>query len=358
MRRPVRRRPTGPSGPKTRSGRAGRHAHALALAVAATFLAALSGCGGANETGGARERDEPRAYGRVVMRSDVTPRHATLGDPVVWTLTATVPRSCTPIALRLDPAPASLEIVPRGEADVRPGRDAYVWSRRYDLRAFDLGAIVLPAAVLGVQVRNSLGATAGDTLHFPPDTLAVDSLTAASGPLAADRGPVDPGLRPIDVIVAVAIGLILLGALVALIVAWRRRRARPAPAIPAEPPEVAYERALESLRQEGAALARDAFHDRLSEAIRLYVTAATGVDALDLTTRELERELKRSARARQGAAADVTRILRRSDLVKFAKRADDWDDAAALLLDAARLAGAVAVAPPTAPPATPPEGKA
>jgi hypothetical protein len=328
---------------------------AIGAVGAALFfgLGGLGGCGGANEAGSARERDEPRPYGRILVRSEVTPRHVTLGDPVVWTLTATVPRTCLPEPLRLDPAPSSLELVPRGEPNIRPGRDSYVWSRRYDLRGFDLGAIPLPAAALGLRVRTAGGAAFADTILFPPDTLAVDSLTeSARGALSPDRGPLDPGLRPVDLGVAAALALLVVGVLVALLVAWRRRRARPiaAKGIPVEPPEAAFERALESLRREGATLARGAFHDRLSEAIREYVGAATGVDALDLTTRELEREMKRSSRTRPEAAAEVVRILRRSDLVKFAKRADAWDEAKGLLDDAGRLAGAVAAAPAAEPP--------
>jgi len=312
----------------------------------------LGGCGGANEAGSARERDEPRPYGRVLVRSEVSPRRVTLGDPVVWTLTATVPRKCEPEAIRLDPAPASLELVPRGAPNVRPGRDAYVWSRRYDLRGFDLGPIALPTAVLGVRVRAGNGAVSTDEIPFPADTLVVDSLTqSASGALSPDRGPLDPGLRPVDLGIAATLALLVLGAIIVLLARWRHRRERPGPAIPVEPPEVAFERAMESLRREGATLARGAFHDQLSEAIREYVAATTGVDALDLTTRELERELKRSGRARPEAAAEVARILRRSDLVKFAKRADVWEEAKALLDDAARLAGAVAPAP-TPPPGT------
>ena len=333
-----------------------RRNHAIAAAVVlAVSLSALAGCGRSNEAGSARERDEPRAYGRVVVRSELSPRRVTLGDPVVWTLTATLPPTTVPAAIRLSPAPASLEIVPRGEPVVRPARGAVVWSRVYDLRGFDLGSLPLPEALLRVDVGRPGSAGVRDSLVFPADSLAVDSLTpAATGALAPDRGPVDPGLRAIDVAVAIGLALLVAGIVVALVLAWRRRRARPESALPGEPPEAAYARALESLRHEGASLPRGAFHDRLSDAIRRYVTAATGVDAIDLTTRELERELKKSPRARDDAAEEVVRILRRSDLVKFARRADAWEEAKTLLEDAARLSGAM-TAPETSPAPAPAE---
>jgi len=338
---------------------------AHAALVAGVAMAALAaGCGGSKEAGSARELDEARAYGRVVVRSEVSPRRVTLGDPVVWTLSATLPATCVPMGVQVAPSPSSLEIVPRGPADVRPARDAIVWRRVYDLRGFDLGSLPLPEAVLSVRVRGPNAAFYGDTLLFPADSLAVDSLTPApTGILAPDRGPVDPGARPVDVAVAVGLGLLVLGAIVALILAWRRGRERPAPTTPAEPPEVSFARALDALRREGATLPRDEFHDRLSDAIRRYVTAAAGVDAIDRTTRELEREMRRSPRIPSEAAAEVSRILLRSDLVKFARRADAWEEARALLDDAGRLSGSITIAiapttaaPPAGPPAARPDG--
>lgn len=323
------------------------------LVLGFTLLALLSplllGCGVPRETGSARERDEQRTYGRVVVRSEVTPRRVTLGDPGVWTLTATLPPTCEPLAVRLDSVPASLDLVPRGEPAIRTSRGALVWSRRYDLRGFDLGALALPGARLAIRVPLARGGASNDTLQFPFDSLAVDSLTpAATGAASPDRGPIDPGLRPVDLAVAGAIVAVVAAILVFLLLAWRRRRGHPEAVAPAEPAETRFDRALEALRHDGPALARDAFHERLSGAIRHYVGEVTEIDAIDLTTRELEREMGRSPRARPDAAAEIVRILRRSDLVKFARRADAWEEARALLDDAALLSGSVYVAPPAA----------
>jgi hypothetical protein len=54
-------------------------------------------------------------------------------------------------------------------------------------------------------------------------------------------------------------------------------------------------------------------------------------------------------RPRPEAIAEITRLLRRSDLVKFARRPDDGEETRALLDDAARLAGAIAIALPPPP---------
>lgn len=345
-----------------------RRSMRFSLPASLVLLVSLAaGCGGPKETGSARERDEERAYGRVVVRSEVTPRRVTLGDPVAWTLTATLPAGCVPLAVSLDSTPASIDLAPRGEPAIRTSREAVVWSRRYDVRGFDLGSLALPGARLLVRVPPARGGAVADTLTFPFDSLAVDSLTpAATGAAAPDRGPIDPGLRPLDLAIAGVIVAVAAAILILLLVAWRRRRTRPEAAATAEPPEPRFVRALESLRHEGPSLARDAFHERLSDAIRRYVGDVTGVDAIDLTTRELERELSRSRRVRPEAVAEIVRLLRRSDLVKFARRPDAWEEARALLEDAARLSGSVAIvetsviaasATPTMPAKSPPGEK-
>lgn len=322
-----------------------RRSFAAPFALLMVFAA---GCGGSKETGSARERDEVRPYGRVLVRSEATPRRVTLGDPLVWTLTATLPPSAQPSAALLDTVPGSLDLTANGEPTVRTTRGAVVWSRRYDVRGFDLGSLALPVARLPIRATMARGGPVADTLTFPLDSIAVDSLTpAATGATVPDRGPIDPGLRPIDFAVAGVIAAIVAAILFFLIRAWRKRRGAPEALVPAEPPEPRFARALEALRQDGPALARDAFHERLSDAIRRYVGDVTGVDAIDLTTRELEREMARSPRTRPEAAAEIVRILRRSDLVKFARRADAWEEARALLEDAARLSGAVAVEAPS-----------
>jgi hypothetical protein len=190
-----------------------------------------------------------------------------------------------------------------------------------------------------------------DTLLFPPDSIAVDSLTRASlGALDPDRGPIDPGLRHADLLVLGIAALVAALLAVGLVVGWgrRRRRAAIAAASPAEPPGVRFARALDALRREGSRLSRDHYHDRLSEAIRRYVTEAAGIDAVDRTTRELEGELRRAPHVRAEAAAEIVRILKRSDLVKFARRPDAWEEARALLEDAAKLEDALAPPPPRA----------
>ena len=201
-----------------------------------------------------------------------------------------------------------------------------------------------------------------DTLEFPPDTLYVDSLTPAmTGSVEPDRGPVPTELRPTDYAVAIAVALLVIAAIVAAVWLYRRTRRRGGVAVAAteapEPPEVVFLRSIEGLRAEFGSLPRDRFYDRLSLAIRVYVTAVAGVPALDRTTGELERELL--ARGYDaGTVGAIGAMLRRSDLAKFARHEDPLAEARAALDDAATLAGRLRAPAEEPPPASAKPGTA
>lgn len=308
----------------------------LPVLVALALLGA--GCGPRPEEHiRAAERAEVRAGGRFVLRSELRPGRATLGDLVAWRLTANVPRHAMIGDLVLAGADTSLESIdadPRRypHLEVRGDRDVWTWSRR--IQGFALGPIPLPAALL--VIARPAGA---DTIAFPPDTLFVDSLTAAPrDSIEPDRGALSPGLRPVDRIVAAA-GILLLAALAAALVwalrRWTRRVAPPARGAPAEPPDVLLARALDRLRVELDQLPRDTFYQRLSDAVRTYLEAETGIPAPERTTREIEEELLRRVPGDAGTRESVARLLRRSDLAKFA-RAEDERAAALAALEEAR----------------------
>jgi len=181
-----------------------------------------------------------------------------------------------------------------------------------------------------------------DSLVFPPDTLAVDSLTQArADSLLPDRGPVPTELRPIDYAVAGGLLLLALALLWFAIAAVRRARARKrnllvAAEVPVLPAET-YRLALAALRDAGETLSLDLFYERLSGAIRDYAGAVTGVPARDRTTTEIERELVAGGSVSREGVDALASALRRADLAKFARRAGGWDEARAALAEAERL---------------------
>jgi hypothetical protein len=220
----------------------------------------------------------------------------------------------------------------------RSGPQGLVWTREILLRGFDLGPIELPAAALPVSAAGKT-----DTLEFPRDTLFVDSLTQTStGALRPDRGPLTPPLRPLDYAVAAIAGLLAIAA-VLLLIRWIRgrgkRKASETPAPAAEPPETKLLRVLDELEGELGNIPRDVFYDRLSQALRVYVQSVTGIQAPDLTTTELERELRRDTRVRAEGRDAVLAALRRADLAKFGRFEDAESEAKSILRQARSVSG-------------------
>jgi hypothetical protein len=321
----------------------------LAAVVALALLG--SGCASRPEQHvRAVERSEVRSGGRFVLRSELKPGRATLGDVIEWRLTADVPRHALAGRLIEERADSSLAMVDPGRnPHLTSGRQRDIWRWTRQVQGFTLGPIPLPRAAL-VTDR----ASGSDTIAFPPDTLFVDSLTAAPrDSIEPDRGPISPGLRPMDRMVAA--GAVALLLLLAALVAWGARRAlgrrAAVPAgTPPEPPSLRLGRALEALRDELDRLSRDAFYERLSGAVRSYIEDETGIPAPERTTREIQAELRQLGRADAGTLERIGRLLARADLAKFARAEDERALALAAIEEARALVGRLA--PPAEPPAT------
>ncbi len=315
----------------------------LSVVLAGVALAAglfLLGCARRDDAarGPAVERTGARGTLRYQLRSQVEPPRVTLGDRAVWRLSAHLSGAALPESLLKGPADSSLEIVPIGPPSASRQQGGATWSASFEARGYDLGRVPLPRISFTARVTGAI-----DTLEFPPDTLYVDSLTPAmTGSVEPDRGPIPTELRTIDYIVAIAAALLVLAGIVAAVWLYRRAKRRSriaegAGAIP-ESPETLFLRSLEALRGEIGSLPRDQFYDRLSLAIRVYVSAVTGVPALDRTTGELERELVGKGFDAEAVRA-IGQTLRRSDLAKFARHEDPLAEASAALDGAAALAG-------------------
>ena len=329
--------------------------------LAVALVLAAAGCQrGGTAPGSSLEREGARGPHRFRLRSDLTPSRVTLGDPATWKLRAELPSGARTLGVARDSAGSWMDVTAVHEPAAGSPATATsgALTLEYRLRAFDLGRIPLPriALVVAWPEPRPAGAAAADTLEFPPDTMTVDSLTTArTEAIEPDRGPIRPGLRPVDLALAGIAALLVVGAIVAAILLWRRSRRRavvPEAIAPPEPPETPFRRAIAALRKDVDALPRDVFYDRLSLAVRSYVSAVAGIPALDLTTSELARELERRGPGRPEAVRAVVRTLDRSDLAKFARHEDPLGEARSALDEASSLPDHFHVASPE--PAPPP----
>lgn len=152
-----------------------------------------------------------------------------------------------------------------------------------------------------------------------------------------------------------AIGLLVLAAVAAAFLLWRRHRARRATApVPMTPPRPPHELALEALDR----LARDPlpdagavkrFHFALSEIARSYVEGRYPIPASDMTTEEILEALPGVHELGPAQAESLRRLLRDADLVKFTDH-DPGPEASRALL--ARARSLVLETRPVPPPAT------
>jgi hypothetical protein len=263
------------------------------------------------------------------VRSRLTRAQPRLGEPFDWEIElrhGTAESYALPGKLALPPfqaTPMGCRRAPAADRRERPGDSAgqdSLTTCTVRLTLFQLGAHDLP------------------TLRLEAATPAGPRVLDVPGPRVEAAGVIDPkapaeSLKLRDPAAAVPLLVptwrpvwLALGALALLLLAWlgwrawRRRAARAAEPAPPIPPAERFVRRLDALEAERLperGQVREYFF-RLSEAVRQYVGALTGVNAPDLTTAELVDAL----RAGSAAGLDVEALRGFSedaDLIKFAR---------------------------------------
>lgn len=305
-----------------------------AAIVAAAPLAVSASEGEAEET----VATETSTFAPLSFRSRIDPGEVRLGDPFTWE-----------VELRHEPGlryelPRPLEL---GTLEVRGSRverraegEQAVTTVRILLAVYDaLGEVRVPDLVLAARGPGGAGSFA-----VPGAELRVVA-TTEGGELADLRGQ-QPVLRFSWMPIGIGVGLLLaVGAIVAA-VRWRGRRGPDA--LPAEPPRTPEERALDALdalRVEGPLdpAAAASFYFRLSEILRAYLEATTGLPALEMTSAELLAAIGR----REVPGLDADRLagwLERGDLHRFARAAAEPERAEADRREAREIVEAIAAA--------------
>ena len=220
------------------------------------------------------------------------------------------------------PEPQSLgpfEVLERRVDEPRVEGDRGVSSAELVLTAFELGDLEVPPVEL--EVVDADGEVVALATESAPVTVASVGLDEG-GDIRAIRGPLDIPLNVLTLLPWLVGAALLAGIAYRL---WRRSRRRKPDSIlaPPEPPRPAHEIAYEAFRTLEADRLPDrgeikTFHIRASDILRGYVEGRFGVDALEMTTREVLDGL-RAHDVEEAVLGDFRQLLERCDLVKFAK---------------------------------------
>lgn len=332
---------------------------ALALAAAPPAAAPARPPGpppGVADPAGGQPGSPPQAQPREV-RSRLSKAQPRLGEPFDWVVEVRHQAGesyALPGALELPPFHAT----PQGCHRAAAGADGLT-TCTVRLTLFELGAHDLPT--LRLEAATPAGPAVLDVPGPRVEAAGVIDPAAPAGSLKLrDPAGVVPLMVPTWRPVWAALGLLALAALGWLgWRAWRRRAARAAEPPPPLPPGERFARRLDALeadRLPEQGRVREHFF-RLSEAVREYLGAITGVNALDLTTAELVDALRAQGDPRLDVEA-LRGFSEDADLIKFARFPAGGYECQAGLRFARELLARTLPAAPGAPAGPPPGGAA
>jgi hypothetical protein len=299
----------------------------LAAAVAAPLPAAESAAGW--------PADEPRVTARV------EPAEVTVGDRVRVEIEVALPSEAPPLVPAVPHGFrrwGDAEVLAAGSAQRLSGAPATPTYRLHlVLAAFAPGEVELPPVPLVLAAPEGAAAPAVAPLEvITPAGLGfvVRSVLPAEGS-PTPQPPAPPRRLPAGAAFWWTAGaLALAAALAAGALAWRpRAAAAPARAPVVVPPLAGLLGELESLAAERSV---ERLHTRLSSALRRFLAGLLGIAAVEHTTSEIDRELRRGPLA-AGTRRDLIELLRRCDEVKFARRAATPEEVRQRLAAAADL---------------------
>ena len=257
----------------------------------------------------------------------LSPREATIGDPLDLTLTVTLPPDARLLPQPFGPQLGSFSVL-EGEWEM-PGEDGpgqRVW--RGKVAAYETGNLELPGLVVRVESEGETTSARSPSLQvtivsvLPPDGTGSEPLE-----IAELKGPASMKAQHRALWIA---GLILLVVLLISLLAWwlarrygDRLAARPVPQdlFHRVPPHVwiygELKRLLESRLADQGEI--EQFFTELSWILKHYLSGRYRLELMERTTSELA-PLLREAGAPAGPSRQACSLLERSDLVKFARQ--------------------------------------
>lgn len=295
--------------------------HTASLALAAIFLLACISTA------------EPQSGSPVSVESHVDKTSITIGDTVRYTVRL---RRDENAQVRWPSLGANLgvfEIRDYRKAEPRAEKGGIVEEISYTVSTFDTGRFVIPPLAINYLVPPDSTWRALNTESLQIYVRSI--LPSEAGDIRDVKAPwaLPRDWRRVILIAAIAGAVILLAVFGYLW--WRKRQGKSLLPQRLEPSRPAHELAQEELRQlrESDLLARGEiklFYSLLSEIMRRYFEGRYAFMALEMTTAELIREL-RKLEPTENACADMQELLEICDLVKFAKHVPAADEAGRLL---------------------------
>ncbi len=261
----------------------------------------------------------------------------TMGSTATMTVEVTVPADAAD-RLQLVDAPVitdnemgfgeygGVQVVAIGADTTETGGRSKI-TNTYTLQAFNPGLQSLPAVGAVMAGSHDTVRAANLTLKVLP--VDVDTLTMALMPMA---GTAQPQMKWHDYIPLSLFWILAAALLIAAgVFLWMRFRRKRVEAFevtkrPVPPYELAIDR-LSRLRASGIASAGNEkrFYTELTEILRQYLHGRFGINAMEMTSPQILRALRRNPETRDSASL-VQEVLVMADFVKFAKERPLADD--------------------------------
>lgn len=223
-----------------------------------------------------------------------------------------------------DDFPGVFEVRGRRPPSVHALKDGQVEETRdFTLSVYQTGSFQVPA--VAVRFRTASGDTGRVETH-PVPVVVRSVMPKGMKNIRGVKSPVEiPGRIPAWAWGVLAALLLAVAALV-----WYLKHRKRKPRVEPPPPPVDWRLELEKIAGMGLLEKGEykRYYTLLSELTRRYLEARTGVEAMERTTFEVVRDLRRTP-AKEAHVAQVEALLSEADLVKFAKFLPDESTAAA-----------------------------
>lgn len=228
-----------------------------------------------------------------------------------------------------------LEILEKSARDtLATGKDILRITQQYLITCFDSGAYTVPAQQFVYGTADKKMALLSQPAYLQVLTMPLDTSQAIFDIKEPYRAPIT-----FQEIMPYLLGLIILVGFIILILRFLRnkkhKQAGFSPAHPPEPPHVTALRELDRLKE--AKLWQNnrikLYYSRLTDILRTYLEGRYGIAAMESTSNEILREIKRTGFNDNRLFIKLKDLLQLADLVKFAKVKPEPGENETALLD-------------------------